>query len=315
MKPSRILNIIILSWCIGCIHASNINVANTVDSTVFLIGNQTNVRFSVSQPRNTAVVFPALHDTLASGVEIVAEKAPDTTALDDNRIEINKDYIVSAYDSGVYFIPELPFVDKLTGDTVWSQAVALKVYTYDIDTANMQLFDIKPIRKPPFPWRYALGIALIIYLVFVAIALIAFIIWRLKQNKPIFPQKIQPEPDPYEVAMSGLEKIKSEKLWQKDQEKEFQTELTDVLRTYLLKRFGIEAIEMTSDEILDEVMRNDECKPLHDELRYILKSADMVKFAKMKLAPDESEKSIQNAFEFLEKTKKEETTEEPNETK
>ncbi len=302
----RISFLLLSVCCWQFLSASDITVKSNVDSTIFLIGNQTKVHFVVSQPADKIVAFPVFIDNMAEGVEIVNDLKADTTDLGNNRIEIKKDYLVSAYDSGAYLIPQQPFIELNKKDTVWSQAMAMKVYTYEIDTADAQLFDIKPLQNPPFPWRYAFGVVLKILLILLLLAAIAYVVWRLVKKKPIIPIKDVPEPDPYDVALSGLEKIKSEKLWQKDQEKEFQTQLTDVLRTYLLKRFNIEALEMTSDEILAEVMKNEECKPLHDELRFILKSADMVKFAKVKLAPDENERSIQNAFEFVENTKKEE---------
>ena len=51
--------------------------------------------------------------------------------------------------------------------------------------------------------------------------------------------------------MNGLEKLKGEKLWQAGKVKDYYTELTDIVRIYIEERYGVQAIEMTTEEILD----------------------------------------------------------------
>ena len=66
--------------------------------------------------------------------------------------------------------------------------------------------------------------------------------------------KVEPKLPPHQLAMKEIERIKTEKIWQKGQSKEYYTELTDALRTYIKNRFGFNALEMTSSEIIDKLL-------------------------------------------------------------
>ena len=107
---------------------------------------------------------------------------------------------------------------------------------------------------------------------------------------------------PYEEAIEALTALKAASLWQNGQEKEYYTRLTDILRHYIDRRFGVNAMEMTTSQIL-ALLTAIEAKGAKEELKKILDVADFVKFAKMKPLADENEQSYRLATEFLEKTK------------
>ena len=101
-------------------------------------------------------------------------------------------------------------------------------------------------------------------------------------------------------------KIMSEKkLWQNGRDKQYHTELTDILRQYIEQRFEVPAMEKTSDEILDELYELAETqKASLANLKQILSIADLVKFAKYQPLADENQLSFMNAKMFVEQTKK-----------
>jgi hypothetical protein len=111
---------------------------------------------------------------------------------------------------------------------------------------------------------------------------------------------------PHEIALEELEKIKSDKLWQKGEVKVYYTELTDTLRDYFTKRFNIPAMEMTSSEIIRALKYEHDAVDAIERVREIFDISDMVKFAKMEPSQDDNEMSIVNAFFIVNKTKKEE---------
>ncbi|MDE5634813.1 MAG: cell wall anchor protein, partial [Muribaculaceae bacterium] len=92
-------------------------------------------------------------------------------------------------------------------------------------------------------------------------------------------------------------------LCERGEERAYYTELTDILREYIDKRFNINAMEMTSRQILDRLNANPETRPSEKLMRQILEVADFVKFAKMRPMPDDNTKSFRNAIEFVENTK------------
>ena len=95
---------------------------------------------------------------------------------------------------------------------------------------------------------------------------------------------------------------KEEKLWQAGQEKEYFTRLIDILREYIDSRFSINAMEMTTTEILNSLRSNKESKLAENNIRKILEVADFVKFAKMRPLPEDNEMAMRNALEFVEMT-------------
>ena len=86
--------------------------------------------------------------------------------------------------------------------------------------------------------------------------------------------------------------------------KEYQTELTDIMRIYLSDRYDINAMEMTTNEIANDIKDANLSESLKNKLIDILTIADLVKFAKG--VPDEEmhSKFLKDAVQFVNETKK-----------
>ena len=105
--------------------------------------------------------------------------------------------------------------------------------------------------------------------------------------------------------MKEIERIKAEKIWQKGQPKEYYTELTDALRTYIKERFGFNALEMTSSEIIEQLMKIKDKEAISD-LRILFQTADLVKFAKHNPMMNENDANLINTIDFINETKEKE---------
>ena len=275
----------------------------SIDSAAILIGEQTVLHLTVTadQDRPVQVIIP--NDTLMAGVELLNLSKADSTQIENNRLVIKQDLLITSFDSALYLLPPLKVIDGV--DTVYSNQVALKVSTLPVNAENPEeYFDIKQVWKPPFVWADYLPILLGILLVL----LLAAVTWygwkRWKEQKSLIPfKKEEPKLPPHEQAIKELDAIKEQKLWQQGLNKAYYTQITETLRRYIDGRFGINAMEMTSGEILDLIRQNDEAKPLYENLRQILSLADFVKFAKMNPLPDENDLSLANAYRFVEQTK------------
>lgn len=82
-----------------------------------------------------------------------------------------------------------------------------------------------------------------------------FFIIRYRDNKPIIKIiKIEPKLPPHQAAMKKIEEIKADKQVRREDPKLYYTELTEVLRTYIKDRFGFNALEMTSSEIIEHLL-------------------------------------------------------------
>ena len=292
----------------------------TIQPTEILIGEQALIDLKVITPKDKVISFPVYEEEIIPGIEVIAMLPPDTV-IENNVMTLNFRYVVTSFDSTLYHVPFLPIFDGT--DTIFSNSFGLKVTspelsdstlsyldkinrgeTDSIDFKQLQINEIKPIRKAPFVWTdflwilwLVLGAALLLAL----IGLIIYLIVKKKKKGYIFkPPVVLPA---HVRAAKELDKLKSEKIWQQGREKEFYSKLTDILRRYIYEREGINAMEMTSGEILNNIRQISDVDSIYDNLKQILSTADLVKFAKYKPYPDENDLSMVNAYFFVNQTK------------
>lgn len=298
---------VILSVCPALCFAGPTTIKAKLDSAYLLMGKQIGLHVEIVQDKNKTGYVPVTDgDTLTRNVEIVGWRNSDTTDLGNDRIQIDRDLILQSFDSGLYTLPPILYISGK--DTFRTEKSTLKVIPVNVDTLK-NIHDYKNVENPDTKWTDYLPDFItdywwIILLCLIAIAAAVYIIYRVKKGKPISlpllpKKKVLP---PYEEAVAALTALKSASLWQNGQEKEYYTRLTDILRHYIDRRFGVNAMEMTTSQIL-ALLTNEEAKDAKNELRKILDIADFVKFAKMKPLADENEQSYRWAADFLEKTK------------
>lgn len=288
----------------GLLQAQPTTVSATMDSTILLVGEQTRLTFTVAQMRDRQVCAPVFSDTIVSGLEIVERLPLDTQLADDGLLLVSQSYVLTSFDSALYFIDAQPFVDG--ADTLYSNPLSLKVVSIPVDTAQHAIADIKPVYAPPFDWPL-FWLIVLITLGVAALAVIGFFVYRYVKRhaapsaEVAEPQDLRPA---HEIALERLDVIKAEKLWQQNRTKEYHTQLTDVVRDYIARRFGICAVEQTSAEILAGIQSElSGQKTVYADLKTLLTTSDLVKFAKYKPLVSEDEKSLALAYQFVEATK------------
>jgi hypothetical protein len=125
-------------------------------------------------------------------------------------------------------------------------------------------------------------------------------------------EKVKTPLEYFEEALQKLEDLDKQKLWQKDQVKEYYFSLSETLRNYLEGRFGVNAMELTTDEIIRAV-HDQTNEGLKKKLNEILSQADLAKYAKFKPLGDENMRMMKMAKDFVLHTKPKVVNEE-NET-
>jgi hypothetical protein len=288
------------------IAAQSVTVDATIDSLQIMIGEQATIQLQVSLDAKQKAVFPHFTDSLIKGIEVLEVAKPDTQYLNNNqRLLITQKYIITSFDSALYYIP--PFSIMVGKQVYKSKSLALKVYSPKVDLAHPdQFFPQKGVMNPPFMWSDWAGVIFLSILAIPLMFLIIYFIVRYRDNKPIIKHiKIEPKLPPHQLAMKEIERIKTEKVWQKGRSKEYYTELTDTLRTYIQERFGFNAMEMTSSEIIEKLMEV-EAKDIRD-LKELFLTADLVKFAKHDPMMNENDSNLLNAISFINDTKDEES--------
>ena len=108
---------------------------------------------------------------------------------------------------------------------------------------------------------------------------------------------------PEEIALADLDKLRTKKLWQAGKIKEYQSELTHIVRAYIEARYQVPALESTTSEILEFKLLKDLEPSLHQDLNQILNIADLIKFAKARPDIGIHEEFMQKAESFVHATR------------
>lgn len=279
-----------------------------MDTNMMLIGDQTNVIFEASFPDSLQVDLPIFSDTIIDKLEILTISDIDTIR-ENSIIKIRQQYLVTSFDSGWYVIPPIDFALAFPAlnrlDTLQSRPIYFGVSTMVLDTANADaVTDIKAPIDAPITLREILPFAGIAFGVLLVILLAYVLYLKFVKKEPIFVKKEKPKEPAHIIANRELDNLKSEKLWQKGHTKEYYSKLTEVVRVYIEDRFGILAMESTTDEIIDAFrISGDLTKELKDGLFDTLVQADFVKFAKANTLANENEQCLTFAYSFVAKTK------------
>lgn len=318
------LNYILLSKCTraaalamlvavtGYAAQAEVVVHSRVDSTSVTQGDRVMMHVEVVRDEPGKIIgLPQVFDArnpataLDDGVELREITVDSSKVAGTDRIQVNYELLLQAFDPKIARLPHVGFVTR-SGDTIWGEALSLKVNPVDLDT----LTDINPMAGtatikgrwsdvlPDFIYYYWWIFLLALIVVAAAIALAIM----YKKNGRILPTPKRVIP-PYDWAMQQLERLKEAHLIEKGHYKEYYTHLVDILRKYLQGRFGINAMEMTSRQIIDTVKANEETRLTGAQLQQLLQIADFVKFARVSPLPDENVKAYNTARQFVEDTK------------
>ena len=304
--PLKILLTIHFSLFAVLGFAQNFSVQAKIDSVAMWLGEQCNVTFEIYQNADIQVTTPIFSDTLISGIEIVEPPKIDTIVNQDGSLKITQTYLVTSFDSALYYIPPFPFASGQ--DTIFSDNLSLKVVSPEVQMDTTQnvpiLADIKGLEKAPINWQLIKKILLWSIPVWFLLALIIWLIIKFVIKKPIIIQEKPIIKRPaHEIAFEKLEEIRKEKIWQQGRAKEYYTQLTDVLREYLENRFDVPTFEKTSSEIIDSLqfIKKEYSEQLNS-LRRIFTTSDLVKFAKFIPDINENNAVLNNSEDFVSET-------------
>lgn len=303
--------ILLISPLVSLANVGPISLKASLDSAHIIMGKQTTLHIEIVDNNGVNGALPILDaDTIIAEIEVISKSQADTIDLENNRRQINQDIIIQSFDSGLYTIPPIQYI--VGKDTFKANPLALKVIPVSVDslqTIHGQADVIYPNSRwydflPDFITDYWGWILVVIIIILGAI----FALLLYKKKLPIALTPAQKEIPPYELAIQLLEKLRDEKLCERGQEKEFYTRLTDILRSYIDSRFGINAMEMTTTQIIESLNSNNETVGTKSYVEQVLEIADFVKFAKVRPLPDDNVKSYNWALQFVKETKPIEAT-------
>lgn len=307
----RIFVTIALISVICVASAAPVSLRAKLDSTRLLMGRTMLLHLEVVEQKGSSGEFPIFKHGSDAGiirlngdsVELRLPYKVDTLDLGNGKIQLNYRVTLQSFDSGAYVLP--PFVYRSGNDSAVSNKVSFKVIPVSVGE-NDNIAGYADVEDPDSRWYDSLPDFIVNYwwiiLSVLLLALSGWILLRRYRKDGVILRK-KPQPSPYDVAISGLRRLREAKLWEKGMEREYFTRLTEILRVYLQDRFGINAMEMTSNQIMSTLADNAEVKEKRGYMRQILDVADYVKFAKMRPLPADNIEAFDNAVRFVEETK------------
>lgn len=282
-------------------------ITASIDSTVIEMGSRAMITLEVSNPLKSGIMLNLPHP----GEENEAFDCIDVKA-DTFPTGYEYKILIQAFTPGNYTFEPFKYVSGT--DTFSSGYLSLKVLPVDLDSLET-INPLESVVNVPRKWYdYIPDFVVWIILGAALIAVIITLIVLYKKNGTIIPVRSKPI-DPYEAAMSELNTLRQRKLAENGQEKEFYTALVDILRKYLERRFAINAMEMSSTQILSTLRANPETRDNQPRIKQILEIADFVKFANVRPLPDDNIKTFNNVVAFVEDTKPLPPAEEENNDK
>lgn len=300
------LLILVSLFAINLVHAQQPKVSASLERDSIWLGDQIKLMLMAEYPAGSRLTFPSLKDSLSNGVEVISKSKIDSSKIGEGMMQMRQSYIITAFDSGPH--PIGPFVfamhSAIAKDSLRTNSLKIFVKVPNVDLKK-GFTDIKKPYGAPVTFKeiapWILGIILIATIIF----FILYAINRRRKNIPLFAMPVKPKLPPHVVALSELDKLKEEQLWQHDKVKDYYTRLTDIIRVYLEERYEVPAMEQTTQEILAEFKGDDsQIKgKLYTGLQKTLDTSDLVKFAKYTPLADENHFVLVQAYNLVEETK------------
>lgn len=302
MKSKRLIIIILFIFSANLSFGQSYSISTQLDSSKYLIGDYLKFHLLITVPNNASFIFPQVTETQLGLLEFIEKSAIDTIH-EATRTQFRQTITATAFDTGQYKFPSLQLLSTDSIILAKSDSILFSITTLPVDT-TLAIKDIKPMAKVPITFKEVLPYLLIGGGI---ITLIVLFIWFfIKYGKKKLSQSTRISSKPKEkahiIALKELEKLRLRKLWQEGHIKLYYSELTDIVRTYYKNRWDIDAMEMTSGEILEETEKRGINQELLNKLLFLFTTADLVKFAKSEPLPNDHDTCFKNAHIFISET-------------
>lgn len=278
-------------------------VGARIDAAQITVGDQARLFVEAQHnPATSKLQWAAIPDTF-NGLEVV-EKGKIDTIKNGNIVTYKQRVLITGFDSGMHVVPRFIFTvlpNSGIPQTLQTDSFPILVQPVAVDTTK-PFKGIKDIVGVESSWKDYIGY--IIGGILLAV-LIAVVIVYLRKRKQLAPAPIPegPKETPNEKALRLLGELEQQKLWENNNPKEYHTQLVDILRIYMEERFGVNVMELTSDEILQKVALHKEMTSHRMLLSNIFYIADLAKFAKAQPTPQEHMAAMDYAKQFIMATK------------
>ncbi|MBN2012392.1 hypothetical protein JW960_23890 [candidate division KSB1 bacterium] len=284
-------------------NSGSIAIESKVDRAKMTIGDRVRYSIIVTHGDSIQVEMPEFGINLGA-FEILDYNDHDPKRVDDQFVQ-ERDYIISTFDVGEFEIPPVAVRFTAVGDSN-SQELKTEIIKIEVESLKPSeegdIHDIKPPYEIERNWSNIIRLnAAALTLILIGV-LIFYIIKRRREGKSLLPMREKPPRPPHEIALEALDNLVKSTLLADGEVKQFYIELSDIIRTYIEGRYFIIALEMTTDQLIDNIRQSNVETDVIAQVRDFLATCDFVKFAKYRPGQDESVAAVKQAYDIINST-------------
>ena len=294
----NIFIILVLTFSINLL-AQEISVTASTDTTDYMIGDQIQYSLFIKMNKDVYIINPFFRDSLKN-IDVLEISDPVAEENEDGK-SVKYNCVLSRFDSAQVTIPPIKIEYRTKADSalksVLSNAVTFNVHRMNV-AMEEEIKDIKP------PIRLFDYLFIIYILIAIIVLVIGYFIYRKYfKNKPQTEIKPIAEKIPlHQLTLRKLEQLDKEELWQKGFVKDYHSKITDIIREYFEKQFGLPALERTTTESLKLLSKHPQGIKVIDITSQFLSNADLVKFAKFTPLENVNREMMTQAKDIVKKT-------------
>lgn len=300
-----ILTVVLFVGLMGKAWSQEVEVSAAVVDKTVSVGKPFNLDLTLKVPYGYYVEWNDFAtDTLSEQIDIWKRGQVERTADADSNIIVRQTLSLMTFDTGYVQVPSVGLAYAKNADDpmrmrAYTDPISLQVNTIAVDTIQPFRPIVEPITQPlsmkdMFPWL--LGALLLV--------LLGFGVWfLLRHRKPTVDAHGEPVKGPvkppYNKAIDDLTALRQQKLWQAGKVKEYYASLSDITREYIEGQFQVNAVEMTTEDILDEVRDLNFSSQVYGKLKQSMELSDLVKFAKYTASSLENDNAMTDVTDFV----------------
>lgn len=184
---------------------------------------------------------------------------------------------LAIYELGDFEVPAIPVtIWNIQGKSITSKTSAWPIKIVSVGKKKEDTGDIRPIKGPMgFDLSYWRNVVLGLAVVALSGLLIFLVIRRRRKQSQDLESKLPPE----KRAELELHRLEEKRYITDNLPKEHYTEISNILRRYLERRYQVDVMELTTPETVASIREKIYSPELVAEIREILQTSDLVKFA------------------------------------
>ncbi len=282
---------------------TNLKTYTTLDTNILLIGDKGKLRLSVELNSGERLVSATPDMPMDTAHFEILNAGKWENLSRSPKLEREITYI--AWDSGLYRIEPVVFTIQSADGTQRTASTPPVLLTVNNPNGTADLLapiGIKDIVREELAWEdvmpYLIGVILIAAISF--LAFVGYKKWKNRNIAPVVQKVVQP---PHVIAERLLQELNAKQLWQNGKTKEFYSELSHILRGYLEDQFTMPALESTTGEVIATLQKRQFEDIVVNKAQNLLKTADLVKFAKVQPSIEVHDGFWRDAVAVVELTK------------